>query len=216
MSDDVRCEPIGTWPGDLTAYRLDTPFKADYTSTVTLLERELDAVGAQAVVVQLAVARADLRVNALRASHRPDHPGVILTFNAPRLGKVRFACDRFLHWHANLRAVALGMEALRRVDRYGITSDGQQYAGFRALESAESARGFASPEDAARYIARLAMGETADDGKVERIADAMLVDDELAATYYRRASRAAHPDAGGDEAAMARLNAARALLEETP
>lgn len=35
--------------------------------------------------------------------------------------------------HANLHAIALGLEALRAVDRHGITSSAEQYAGFAQL-----------------------------------------------------------------------------------
>jgi hypothetical protein len=36
-------------------------------------------------------------------------------------------------WQHNVRAIALGLEALRKVDRYGITRRGEQYAGWKAL-----------------------------------------------------------------------------------
>lgn len=36
---------------------------------------------------------------------------------------------------SNLRAITLGLEKLRRLDEYGITARGQQYAGFRELGS---------------------------------------------------------------------------------
>jgi hypothetical protein len=37
-------------------------------------------------------------------------------------------------WQDNLRAVALGLEALRRVERYGIAQRGEQYAGWRRAD----------------------------------------------------------------------------------
>jgi hypothetical protein len=36
-------------------------------------------------------------------------------------------------WQHNVRAIALTLEALRAVDRYGATETGQQYTGFKAL-----------------------------------------------------------------------------------
>ena len=50
-------------------------------------------------------------------------------------GPLKYATDVFDHWHANLRAIALGLEALRKVERYGITQRGEQYTGFRTWNS---------------------------------------------------------------------------------
>lgn len=214
MSRDLVLKPLGRWPGELTKYRKVSNFKAGFSSTMDILDRELWAVNAGAVVVQLAVHDRDVKGNgSLRATARPDHPGVVVSFTSPRLGKVRFTCDRFTDWQDNLRAIALGMEALRKVDRYGITSDGQQYAGFRAIEAAETARAFETVEDAATFIATHAL-DAPHGGRAERIAAAMLDDDELVDTYYRRAAKRAHPDAGGDDTTMARLTVARAMLDE--
>ena len=46
-----------------------------------------------------------------------------------------YATDRFFAWQDNVRAIALGLEALREVDRYGIAKKGEQYAGWKALPS---------------------------------------------------------------------------------
>lgn len=212
---ELQIRPLRKWEGELTIHRKTSPFsyKTSESATMQLLEKELDAVGAHASVLQLAITDDDIRVSGvLRASIRTEHPGVLLTFTSSKIGKVRFSTDRFLRWQDNLRAIALGMEALRKVDRYGITSGGEQYAGFRAIEAAESARGFETVEQAARYIATYAL-DGAEEDKVERIADAMLIDGELVETYYRRAAKLQHPDAGGSETIMAKIVAARAMLD---
>ncbi len=49
----------------------------------------------------------------------------------------RFPCDRFKHWDDNLRAISLTLERMRAVDRYGVTLNKQQYAGFKALPAQE-------------------------------------------------------------------------------
>lgn len=212
---ELRIEPIRTWPGPFTVDRRSATFRSTSSATMELLERELDYINAGAVVLQLAIGREDLRLNgALRSTMRPEHPGIILTFTSPKLGKVRFVTDRFSTWEDNLRGVALGLEALRKIDRYGITSDGEQYAGFKALEAAAGAAGFSSPEEAARWLAAMALEVDDDDPRVERIAYAMVDDSELVDIYYRRAAKVHHPDAGGNEKTMARLNSARAVLDE--
>lgn len=45
----------------------------------------------------------------------------------------QFAVDTFVHWQDNLRAIALGMEALRKVARYGIVKGNEQYSGWKQL-----------------------------------------------------------------------------------
>lgn len=74
--------------------------------------------------------------DAQKATH-PDHGGdqedflaVMAAVNAPQM---RYRCARFRSWQENVRAIALGMEALRKVERYAITEADQQYAGFMAL-----------------------------------------------------------------------------------
>ena len=76
--------------------------------------------------------------------------------------------------------IGLGLEALRAVDRYGITSRGQQYAGFRELPSATS-----EPS----------------------ISRGQQLISEHGGT--REALRATHPDGGGDAADFAAVMAAR-------
>lgn len=43
-----------------------------------------------------------------------------------------YATDACVLWRHNVRSIALGLEALRAVDRFGISRRGEQYAGFRA------------------------------------------------------------------------------------
>jgi hypothetical protein len=72
--------------------------------------------------------------------HEPRHPGIELSFDvdqrivpsAPN-GRLVYATDCCDYWQHNVRSIALGLQALRAVDRYGITRRGEQYAGFAAL-----------------------------------------------------------------------------------
>lgn len=72
---------------------------------------------------------------AMAATH-PDQGGDVEDFvaiqRALAAGRQVFATDACELWQHNVRSIALGLEALRAVDRYGITRRGQQYAGFRA------------------------------------------------------------------------------------
>lgn len=74
-------------------------------------------------------------VAAARKKHHPDHGGKfedIAAINAATEQKrLVYATDACQDWRHNVRSIALGLEALRAVDRYGISRRGEQYAGFR-------------------------------------------------------------------------------------
>jgi hypothetical protein len=132
----LSVRPITTWPGEprTDAQRVRSPFDSSYSDTLVLLDRELRMLRATVTVVQLAVNEGQLRRDGkLYANTRPDHPGVILSFDTKQ-GHFRYTADRFTHWQDNLRAIALGLEALRKIERYGIGSGTEQYTGFLQLE----------------------------------------------------------------------------------
>src|SRR5690606_24676973 len=86
------------------------------------------------------------------------HPGVILSFDS-KVGHLSYPCDTFTSWQDNLRAVALALEALRKLDRYGVTKRGEQYRGFLAIEATAAPAGFATADDALHFIGVLAQAE---------------------------------------------------------
>jgi hypothetical protein len=61
------------------------------------------------------------------------HRGVEVSFDTASRGRLVFHTDAYDDVTANLRAIGLGLEALRAVDRHGITSSAEQYAGFAML-----------------------------------------------------------------------------------
>lgn len=144
MTFEYRYEPLDRWPQPDTERREPAPFKARYTDTLELLGREMRGVQATgAVVVQMVLAggRSAIRLDGLpRTTAKALHPGVRLSFTC-RHGDLTYATDRFTSrwsdgedWHENLRAIALGLEGLRKIDRYGITKTGEQYRGWRQIE----------------------------------------------------------------------------------
>jgi hypothetical protein len=81
---------------------------------------------------------------ARKAAH-PDNGGEHLDFVAIQAAadpakRLVYATDACEHWQHNVRSIALGLEALRAVDRYGISRRGEQYAGFRAALTSGGAR----------------------------------------------------------------------------
>jgi len=127
--------PITTWPGRRTPHgeRKPTPFSAAFADTITLLERELHHLRATEATVELAIPDGMWRLDGRpRAGAQADHPGVVVRAQTKH-GERAYSTDRFGHWHANLRAVAIALEDLRRAERYGVADDGQAHAGFAQL-----------------------------------------------------------------------------------
>lgn len=179
MRTVVYVRPITLWPHAETRHRRPAAFSAGWSATVDLLEREIGNLGARHAVIQLAVTEEDIRLDGqIRANARPSHPGAIVSFDS-RHGPLEYATDVFTHWQDNVRAIALGLEALRKVDRYGIAKRGEQYRGWKALPVGDGP----STERGAELIR--------EHGGV------------------RQALMATHPDHGGDPAEFADVQAAR-------
>lgn len=159
------------------------PFRASWTSTVSLLARELRAHGARNAVLEIDMRERDFRLDGLpRAGATAATPGIVLSFEAsavPGRPKLRYEVGTYWRWQDNVRAVALALQALRAVDRYGVTKRGEQYAGWKQLES-----GGPSAERG-RQIVRDHGGDV------------------------RKALRATHPDHGGDARDFQAVVAAR-------
>lgn len=214
MSDwpsNLKVGPIREWPGALTPVgkrhlsrfkstsysggwrRNQTPLSA----TTELLTRELRALGAKNPEMLIAMSPADFRNDGYpRAQAKAEHPGIILSFDS-EYGHLSYPCDTFTTWQDNLRAVALALEALRKVDRYGVTKRGQQYKGFLEIEAPKP--GYLSSIDAAtQYMEALIGADRGDYANVESL--------------LRRAQRKAHPDVSGEREAWDALQEIEALL----
>lgn len=153
--DGMAVRPIITWPGTLTpGYRRERGyFSASWRSTLDLLGRELREMHATAKVLQVAIPEDQFRLDGYpRATARQVHPGVIVSFTSRDAGHLSFPCDRFEHWQTNVRAIALAMEALRKVDRYGITRNAEQYQGWKAIGSGTALGGGMTEADALAVI----------------------------------------------------------------
>jgi hypothetical protein len=139
----LTIRPLPAWPYEPQPIRPAT-YKVGYSRTLRDLEYELVQIGASSVLVGLVVDERDVRLDGrLRADARVRYDGVELSFDKPvallstETIRITFHTDRHRgyreSWQDNLRAITLGLEALRAVDRYGITSTGEQYAGFAQL-----------------------------------------------------------------------------------
>lgn len=206
MEIDWQRRPIDQWPGELTKHRRDAPFDAGWGTTVALLERELRMLNARGAVMLVALEASEIRLDGKpKANARPRHPGVILTFES-KFGPLRYACDTFRDFADNVRAVALGLEALRKVERYGITKSGEQYKGWSALPPGTAMGARMTREEAWFVLCDLA---GAYDDAVASPGSRGDVED-----LYRMAAKLNHPDRGGSDDLMSRATEARDRLLE--
>lgn len=202
----VRYRPIANdWPGERTpwAARKRGQFKSGslygteglirpgrqvpWNETLLLLDRELGALGATEVVFQIDLRERDIRLDGLpRGDASPSDPAVIISFDS-RYGALRYFSDRFDKWQDNVRAIALGLEALRKVERYGITRRGEQYLGWQALPAAGETGAWAR-----EFILGFADPGVKDLG-----------------VAYRAAAKQLHPDTGGSREEWDRLQRAK-------
>lgn len=194
--DGLNVGPIRTWPGELTRSRRQSPFRAGLTDTLELLDREIwqltdTHTQVQSAEVLVAIPAGDVwRLDGRPRAHAvAEHPGVIFSLDSKH-GRLSYPCDTFTTWQDNLRAIALGLEALRKVDRYGVTKHGEQYRGFLAIEATAAPSGFATVHEAQQWCKEVA-GYDPDETWTRRI--------------FREAQRAAHPDTGGDPTTFQRL-----------
>lgn len=195
----VSLRPIDRWPGPETINRRWAPFKASVGSTLNVLERELRMLDAKLVVLEVDYRERDIRLDGLpRADARMTSPRVQIAFDS-KWGPLQYATDEFTHWDDNLRGIALAMEALRKVDRYGVSKRGEQYQGWRQLTTGtDNAFGLYDRREAERWLL-----DTYGDGYEGAGA--------VAATL-RRAIKATHPDAGGDDEEFRKVMRAKSLL----
>ena len=105
-------------------------FESGWSQTLSLLSYELGKLGAEAVVIKLALESKDIRLDGWpRANASPSRPDVVVEWQMGSQWS-RMAATKYDHWQDNVRAVALTLEALRAVERWGAVQ-GEQYEGLR-------------------------------------------------------------------------------------
>lgn len=213
--DGLQSGPIREWPGTLRAPEARERAKfmrpgrwrdgkwipqspVPLTRTLADLRRELEALRAIDPVMLIAVDPGQFRIDGRPyAKARPEHPGVILTFEIPKIGTVSYPCDKYTRWEDNLRAIVLSLEALRLVDRHGVTRRGEQYRGFLAIEATAAPAGFATAAEAQGFL-EIIVG-------TRQLGLRQLL---------REAQRQSHPDHGGDASVFQRVSLAEAKLRQ--
>jgi len=208
---NCRFIPIQKWPGRPTPsyQRTRGAFKAGWSNTLDLLERELNQLRAKDITVEGFFSRDQIRNDGWpKSSARPTQPGVVLSFDTTK-GRMVMPCDKYLGWESNLRAIALTLEHLRAVERYGATYHGEQYTGWLKLPAA-------SATDEATECANILIGfasRTAPDSVVFETGR-VLSDRSAFGQAWKFAASATHPDAGGNAEEFTVTVAARDRIRE--
>lgn len=130
---------LPAWPHESAPSRSKALFTVGLEDTKARLEYEVHRLQRYGhpepeILVGVGWREGDVRLDGQpRAGVRePLHPGVEVSFDSVH-GRLTYATDMYYGWKDNLRAIALGLEALRAVARYGVAKRGQQYAGFALL-----------------------------------------------------------------------------------
>lgn len=226
MSLDYVVQPISRWPGKrrLGSEQKFSPFRktkmvefsggggyrssergAPWSRIMKDLERELRHLNASDIVLRMDVEPRHIRNDGqLRADARPASSAIMLQFQARGIDGwplLIYKCDVFRDWQSNLYAIAKSLEALRRVDRYEVTTAGEQYAGFKQIGSTSSTT--LSAEGAAIELFNVTTVPTRD----------ILSSVAVAKDAVRRAVAFTHPDRNaGRREAYDRVDAARSVL----
>lgn len=166
-----------------------SPFRASWRTTISLLAKELAALDAKRIALGLDIAERDIRLDGLpRADARIPNPTVELAFES-KYGPLRYATCEYTSWHDNVRAIALAMQALRAVDRYGVSKRGEQYVGWKALPAgSDDLHGIPDTAAARAYL------------------------DDVYDGDMRRALMETHPDHGGDREEFGKVMRIKGLL----
>lgn len=195
MTPRLEFRSMPKWDGPQTVRSSSARFKVKWTAVRDQLLSECEALGAKLVVVQLVIDPADIRLDGhLRANAKTRHPGAKISFESDH-GPLSFATDAYERmwsgdlpgWQANLRAIGLGLAALRAVDRYGITKSGEQFRGFAALPAKPFGHGELTVDQAVDMLLQTT--------EVDATREELLTGNPaLIGAVYRSAAKRHHPD----------------------
>lgn len=184
-------------------------FTASWSDTLDVLQREYEFLYGKHLVIEMDVRERDIRNDGgVRADARPSSPAVVVAFESQH-GPLLYRSDLYdtvawgakgaQPWQHNVRAVALTLEALRAVDRYGATARAEQYQGFKALPPGTGLVATGMTQMVALQILRDEAPESKRDEPLDRL--------------LRWAKAGAHPDRhGGDRSRYDAVDEAEQVL----
>ena len=178
------------WPDgwERTKYRQKAIFNTSFAKARDAMFREIYLMGGSYVVLSSNLA---LRKDNLPYANQaqPEDTGIAVYFQYKDQQMV-FACDRWTKTHDNVQAIRKTIEAIRGIERWGASDMMERaFTGFVRL---------ASPDD--HWTAVLGLRRD--------------VAIEVVELSYRALANAYHPDKGGTDEQMQRLNRARDQARE--
>lgn len=186
---EARFVPLERWIGKRCINRRFSRFDSSWGKTLDLLEAELRHLRARDITIEIDLEPRDIRNDGWpRSSASPRTPAVIVSCETSH-GRMALPCDRYLDWKDNIRAIALSLQALRAVDRYGVTQLAEQYRGWTQIAPSSN------DDDPVAVIARFA-GLAMDAARRDLRA------------AFRAAARKVHPDHGGSTVDFVKLQRA--------
>jgi hypothetical protein len=202
---NVRFVPLdlAAFPGGARkTRRASTVFSSKYQRTLDRLTHELNLLKAIDVIIQAGYARTDIRNDGWpRSQAKPAHPAVVLSFRSREASQeYSFPCDTFSSFEHNLHAIAFTLEALRAVNRYGVTRGHEQYKGFAQIEA---------PPDPSRWTVEAAAAWL----QPYTPGFPILHSADNYRNAYRAAARRLHPDVSANTPDWGRLQEAKRLLD---
>lgn len=197
---ECRFRPVAEWPVAPTRFPKSSAFKAKWSQTLDLLERELNHLSARDVIIEGYFEFSQIRNDGWPKSlARPSRPGVVLDFEIPKKGRMAMPCDTYDHWESNLRAIALTLKNLRTIQRYGVTTERQeQYTGWLKLPAASAA------DELTEHVKTLYRFAGRNGDVREALQNQTFFD-----SIWKEASRKTHPDTGGNAESFRVVIAAR-------
>lgn len=199
-----------------TGSSIDSRFTVTWSACLDLLYRELDLLDATNLVIECDVREQDLRLDGtLRSNAKASSPAVRLAFDS-NVGPLTYATDEFCRpswrrggmqedWQHNVYAIAKSLEALRLVDRYGVTKRGEQYTGFKALGAGRAMpASHMTASEALAFLSRVSELGSSSGPPADWSVDA----------HWKKARERAHPDRhDGDQTMWDQVEQAAAVLE---
>lgn len=182
----ARMKPSFTQTEHKTVGETKIKRQADVSMSTAIerLETQLEKLGANNPTLSSNVRlRLDGRIDARNES--VFDPGVAVYFRFKGRATV-LACDRYNRVSDNIAALAAHIDALRRIERYGVGTLEQALAGYKSLPA-----------------------DTAADWRTVFGFNGGPVSAEQVTARYREMAQMRHPDKGGTEEGMMHLNRAR-------
>jgi len=152
---------------------------------VSRLQAEIDRLGGEEVTLSTNL-KPRLDGGVVANQGEPADPGVAIYFRFKGRATV-LACDRYYRVADNIAAIAAHIDALRRIERYGVGTIEQALAGYRSLPA----------DSAADWRQVFGFGKQED------------VSAEQLQQVFKARAALAHPDKGGTDEGMMHLNRAR-------